>query len=820
MDTKLEAVKEKREMLQCYHCGQAIEEEHLQFDDKDFCCRGCQTVYEILNENDLCGYYDLESNPGIQLKSRQFDGKFDFLDRPELKAPLLDFASEQLEKIRIYLPAIHCSSCIWLLENLAKLKEGILSSRVNFLKKTLHLDYDPRQVSLKEIAELLSTIGYAPDFSLKQTEKKTKKGSSEALPLRIGVAGFAFGNIMLLSFPEYFGFEGLSDEGIRQFISYFNFFLALPVVFYCAIPYYQSAFKALRKRFINIDFPIVLGIAALFFRSSYEVLSQSGAGYFDSLAGLLFFLLVGRWFQSRTYESMSFERDYKSYFPIAVQKEEAGKNIPTAIKALRPGDRIIIRSGELIPADSRLLEGDARIDYSFVSGEQEPIRIDAGALIYAGGRQSGGQLRLEVVKDVSQSYLTSLWNASENDQGSRHEALVQKISRHFTVVILSIAFLSLAYWLWADSTKALNAFSAVLIVACPCALSMATPFTLGNTMRVFGRLGFFLKNTAVVEKMAKINTLVFDKTGTITQTDKTSIHYEGEVLSEEERRWIHHISVQSTHPLSRQVASYLKDQKHSFKSGFEFLELPGKGIIAQAPGWSVRLGSYRFFQEEGLELPPLKEQKVTTSEVWVAINDRVKGRFLIKAAFRPYVAETLKSLARRFQLHLISGDSDAQREELQPFFPEGTQMLFRQKPGEKESFIKTLQEAGAHVAMIGDGLNDGIALRRAHVGIAISDDVSAFAPASDAILEGKALPYLPQLFSFSHFARQIIIAAFAISFLYNIVGLAFAVTGNLSPIFAAVLMPLSSITVVSFTTGSILLKAKWEGLWRNDLKSR
>jgi Cu+-exporting ATPase len=342
---------------------------------------------------------------------------------------------------------------------------------------------------------------------------------------------------------------------------------------------------------------------------------------------------------------------------------------------------------------------------------------------------------------------------------------------------------------------------------------MATPFTLGNTMRVFGRLGFFLKNAAVVEKLANIQTLVFDKTGTITQTDKTSVAYEGEALQVEELGWIHTISVQSTHPLSRQVAAHLKRGQTGFKKGFEFLELPGRGIVAQAPGISICLGSPRFLKEEGLVLPDFETQGATTSEVWVAINGKVKGRFLIKAAFRPQAAETLQSLSTSYQLHLISGDSDAQKNELAPLFPEGTQMLFRQKPGEKDAFIRSLQQKGQKVAMIGDGLNDGIALRRANVGIAISDDVSAFAPASDAILDGKALPYLPQLLSFSGFARRIIIAAFSISFLYNIVGLAFAVTGNLSPIFAAILMPLSSITVVSFTTGSILLMAKWRGLW-------
>ena len=241
---------------ECYHCGGPIEEEHIHIHDKDFCCLGCQTVFEILSENDLCEYYDLEKNPGIKLKARQFEGKFDYLENPEIKAKLIDFASDDREKVRLSLPAIHCSSCIWLLENLAKLSEGIISSRVNFLSKELRLDYNPQETSLQKIAELLTTIGYEPEFSLEDYEGKKGKKISNGLVLRVGVAGFSFGNIMLLSFPEYFGFEGLSDESIRVFIGYLNLVLALPVVLFCATPYYESAFKALRKGFINIDFPI------------------------------------------------------------------------------------------------------------------------------------------------------------------------------------------------------------------------------------------------------------------------------------------------------------------------------------------------------------------------------------------------------------------------------------------------------------------------------------------------------------------------------------------------------------------------------------
>jgi len=797
---------------ECYHCGGPIEDEHIQIHEKDFCCLGCQTVYEILSENDLCEYYDLEKNPGIRLKARQFEGKFDYLDNADIKTKLLDFASDEREKVRLSLPAIHCSSCIWLLENLAKLSDGIISSRVNFLRKELRLDYNPQETSLKKIAELLTTIGYEPEFSLQDYEGKQGKKISNGLVLRVGVAGFSFGNIMLLSFPEYFGFEGLSDESIRTFIGYLNLVLALPVVLYCSTPYYESAYKSLRKGFINIDFPIVLGIAALFLRSVYELISNTGAGYFDSLAGLLFFLLVGRWFQSRTYESLSFERDYKAYFPVAVGKWIKGEIISTPINDLDCGDHIMIRNQELIPADSRLIEGDARIDYSFVSGEIEPMKVGRGELVYAGGRQMGSQVRLEVIKPVSQSYLTSLWNeAGEEKADLSKEATINKISKNFTIVVLFIAFSALAYWLVFDSSKALNAFSAVLIVACPCALSMATPFTLGNVMRVFGRNGFYLKNALVVETLADVNELVFDKTGTITQTGKNKVSFEGAELTEEEKKMVALLTSQSTHILSRQILDFLKLAPSKSSQISNYVELPGLGIKAQITSNELLLGSAAFLQNHGIE-DIQAQHSISGSEVWLAVDGELKGRFVIKAEYRKNIKDTIAQLNANYSLSLISGDTDQQRQELEGIFPSNTPMFFKQSPGDKEKYILGKKSDGHKVAMIGDGLNDGIALRSSHAGIAISDDVNTFTPASDAILDGKNLHLLPSLLSFSKIGKRIIYAAFGISFSYNIVGLAFAVTGNLTPIFAAILMPLSSITVVSFATFSITSLAKWRKL--------
>lgn len=345
----------------CYHCGELCEDELVEFDSKPFCCNGCKMVYEILNENDLCNYYDLQNTPGINLKSRNFDQKFGYLDNVDIQKKLLDFSSDSVNKITFFIPVIHCSSCIWLLEHLDRLREGITYSRVNFVRKEVSIDFDPVVISLKTIVELLATIGYEPEINLQNATKSKSKKENRKLYLQIGVAGFAFGNIMMLSFPEYFGFEGL-DESVQSFITYINILISLPVVFYSASGYFISAYKGLQQKYINIDVPITIGVVALFVRSLYEILSQSGPGYLDSLAGLIFFLLIGKWFQSRTYDSLSFERDYKSYFPLAVSRISEDGSEMVQITELKENDLIEVRNQEIIPGDAELVSTEASID--------------------------------------------------------------------------------------------------------------------------------------------------------------------------------------------------------------------------------------------------------------------------------------------------------------------------------------------------------------------------------------------------------------------------------------------------------------------------
>lgn len=799
-DTKIKST------LLCYHCGDVCKDSSINIDEKYFCCSGCKTVYEILNQNQLCTYYNLDNFPGISQKNYQFK-KFDYLDDLQTVNKLIDFKDDKLTKVTFFIPQMHCSSCIWLLENLNKLNPNIIHSSVNFVRKELAVKYLNEKISLRDIVILITSIGYEPQISLESVERKSTVKSNKSLYYKIGIAGFGFGNIMLLSFPEYLSMD-LSETIFRKFFGYLNLILSLPVFLYSASDYFILAYKGLRKKIINIDVPLSLGIMVLFFRSAYEVLILHGAGYFDSLSGLVFFLLIGRLLQEKTYDALNFERDYKAYFPLAVtiKQNEIEKSIP--VSNLMIGNRIIIRQNEIIPADSILMNGDGLIDYSFVTGESNPVHKVSGEIIYAGGRQTVSAIELEVIKEVSQSYLTQLWNndAFNKKIESKFTSFSNSVSKYFTIIVLAIAFIAAVIWYPINSATALNVFTAVLIVACPCALALSTPFTLGNTMRIFGRNRFYLKNSSVVEKMAKINSIVFDKTGTITEPGKSDIIYHGKVLTPDQLKIIKSLVRNSTHPISKKIFDSIDEV--DFYPVTKYTEEIGKGISGIVYGHIVKIGTSEFLNH----LETGKNNNVLQTKTFVSIDSEFIGEFILLNSYRETISETIKNLSKRFQLSLLSGDNAGEKENLLRIFENENQLHFKQSPEDKLTFIKNLQERNKKVLMIGDGLNDAGALSQSDIGIAVTNDITNFTPACDAILDSKQLRLIPDFLKFSKTSLYIIYINFIISFIYNFVGLSFAVQGKLSPLVAAVLMPLSSISVVLVATLSTNFIAKKRGL--------
>ena len=763
-----------------------------------------------MNENNLCTYYDLDKSPGIKAKGKFSSARFAYLDDINTAKKLVQFSSDTQINSTFYLPQIHCSSCVFLLENLHRIEPGIIKSQTNFLRKEVFIISDPRQISLRKVVELLAFIGYEPDISLNDSSKKRSFSFNRNKIYKIGVAGFCFANIMMLSFPEYFSSGIIEQSGLRETFTWLNLALSLPVLFFSASGFFMSAWKGIRQGFLNIDAPIALAILVAFGRSYYEIITQSGAGFLDSGTGIVFFMLIGRWFQDKTYSALSFERNYRSYFPLGVTviKGEEEKNIP--VTGLKKGDRIIIRNEEMIPADAILLKGVARVDYSFVSGENTPVEKMNGELIYAGGKQLGGAIELDVVNEVSQSYITQLWNndifhAPKNITGS----FIHPWSRYFTLVLFSIALAAVIFWWIKAPANILPVLSSVLLVACPCSLLLSATFTYGNMLRIFGKNKLYLKNAGVIETLSKTDTIVFDKTGTITQGHSAAVVYQGTPLTENEKVIIKNITEQSSHPLSKIIASYITIAKEKALNVEAFKEFTGQGIEAVVNKVPVKMGSASFIAQQH---PGLISYD-TGTHVHLLINDVHMGRFSVSNNYRDGLPEMLHGIkSMKYDLHVLSGDNDSEKDNLQHLFGKETILRFQRSPQEKLEYIRALQQKNKNVLMLGDGLNDAGALMQSNVGIAVSDNTSRFTPACDAILDGACIGRIDKLLSYAKAGKKIVTASFILSILYNIVGLSFAVSAGLSPLVAAILMPVSSISIILFVTLLSNIVAKRKGL--------
>ncbi len=777
--------------LACDHCGEPCPSRDITIGDKQFCCEGCRTVYDILQSNGLCKYYEIDENAGISLRGKRREA-YAYLDDPEVRDKLINFSDGVRTRITFFLPQIHCASCIWLLENLYKLNDGVLESRVNFLKKELHLTFDESISSLRQITELLASIGYAPAINFSDLTSDKKPVADRSFYYKMGVAGFAFGNIMLLSFPEYLGLDRVVDTTFSRLFGYLNILLALPVVFYSAQDYLRSAWLGLKQRELNIDVPIALGVATLFFRSVFEILTQTGAGYLDSLGGLIFFLLIGKWFQQRTYHNISFERDYRSYFPIAATRKEGLRRVPVSLDKLVPGDAIFVRHQEIIPADSILMKGQARIDYSFVTGESDPVLIPEGEKVFAGGRQLGQTIELHVIKKVSQSYLTQLWNeeAFKKQKDTRASELANRVGKYFTIIILLIAFTTLFYWMGRDLPTAINAFTAVLIIACPCAVALAIPFIFGNVLRILGRQRFYLKNTQVIEALESIDTFIFDKTGTLTVRNQGQVSFQGQPLQAEEKAIVRALTQHSTHPLSQLLFQSLPPSPGDHQIELtDWEEVTGLGIKARFNGSPVLLGSAAFTGAAGED---------AAKGVYLKLGESPRGYFRIDQSVRFGAENVLAYFRQQGTTFLLSGDNEREKKLFQPLFPKPEQMRFRQEPKDKLEFIRECQQKAHKVLMLGDGLNDAGALRQSDVGIVVTENTNNFTPASDAIIHADSFFRLPVFLTFARKSIRLVYGAYAFALIYNTIGLSFAVRGALSPVVAAILMPLSSISIVLF----------------------
>ena len=783
----------------CRHCGDSVDRAAIVTTAGTFCCGGCESVFSLLAQYGMTAFYTCDVRPGTSQRASgdKDPGRFAALDDADVARRFVTPRANGVSRVVFPVPSMHCASCLWLLEQLWRFDAGIVRSEANLMNRTVAVEFHPEEISLRSVAEQLASLGYEP--VLDQEPAAGVPAVRRSLYLKIGVAGFAFGNVMLFSIPRYANGAPLPAT-FQELFGILNLAFSLPVLFYSASDYFRSAWSAARARTITLDVPIALGLAVLFGRSAVEILIGSGEGFLDSFSGLVFFLLIGKLFQQKAFESIAFERTVQSFLPLSVRVEHEDGVVLTRVEALRPGDTIAIRPQEVVPADSVLLDDHGAIDYAFVTGEQVPVNVERGALVQAGGRVTDHTLRMAVARAVSHSRLAGLWSNPVFEQEKAHwlTSLLARFGWWFTVIAMTLAVVGAIAW-WPDGRKAAEVATAVLMIACPCAFTLAAPMTLGTAMGVMGRAGFYLKNSAVALDLSRVDTIAFDKTGTLT-TAAAEATVTASGFSDADWRLVRQLAAHSVHPVSRAIAGSLVDNR----AASDVTETSGRGVSGVIDGHRVVIGAASFVA--AVTGHAIAGESGADLVTWAAVDSHAPGTIRLSAPDRPGMPAATAEVATRYTTWLLSGDHATEAPRWAAAF--GDRMKFRQSPEDKLATVRAEQAARHRVAMIGDGLNDAGALAAADVGIAVSDETACLVPACDAVIRGDQLPQLPVFLAYTRRARRVIMLCFGVSIAYNWLGLSLALAGRLTPLATAILMPVSSLTIVALSIGLMRQGAK------------
>lgn len=777
----------KSTILPCAHCGTSPGENPVLALGQVFCCNGCRSVYQILNEGGLCGYYKVGGQPFKPTEKKE-DGDVASWNLMQKEFTLYESADKVT--VLYHIPDMHCSSCIWLLEKLPQLEKGILGSRVDFGKKQLTVTYNPKKTTFGLLVALLISVGYTPSLIPEDRREEKTRHDRKTLS-RLGVAGFCAGNIMLFSFPQYLGLDAATQNDFSQMFNMLNLGLSIPLLFYCGGDYIREFVTAFRFRTISVKVSLALGMGTLWLRSVYEIASGAGIGYFDSLAGLVFFLLLGTWLQNRTFDHLRFGEKARHFFPLVAKVKTAEGFGYKRVSELIPGDRLWVNSGEILPADAILMSVTASIDYAYVTGESTPSAKVAGEMIYGGGRNAGDAISLEVIKTFEQGRFNEIWKSAEQttDHKTQTAEWERKISAIFLATTLLIAAFTLLYGLFFRPENIWFPVVAVLMVACPCALALAPPFAYNIVANKLAAMGLFLRKTEVVGILGDTKNMVFDKTGTITDPDKTDVMIP-DSFSATQKDMLRAFAFCSNHPISRALSQDVVGRPICQIENFA--EIAGRGIRGECGGQILKLGNAAWvgkqIQEPGM--------------VYFSVNEKILPGIEVKNAYREGLSETLQALKdRKISLQLSTGDGNKQRaaveNDLGPWFDS---MWFEQLPGEKAALVKVLRKQGKTI-MVGDGLNDAGALKAGDVGMVISENTNNFTPEADAILLAKNIRKLPEMLDLTRKANTVVKETFFISLIYNSAALTLAATGGLTPLIAAIIMPVGSSVLMLYAWG-------------------
>jgi Cu2+-exporting ATPase len=759
-------------------------------------------VYEIVHAAGLTGYYaHREQGQAVPARSATASRKYQELDDASFQSQHCRVEPSGDKSVELLLEGVHCSACVWLVERVGRVVSGVTSSRLDLSRNVVTLSWDDAHTQLSAIARGLESLGY-PAHASSEDATLLARARDRDLLLRLGIAGAAAGNVMLMAFALYSGaFSGM-EASYQALFRGASLAIATPTVFWAGAVFLRGRWAALRTRTPHMDLPVSVGILAGYAGGAVNTLTGRGEIYFDSLCTLIFLLLIGRYLQhSHHRRSTSQSELLLALAPQSAHLAEGDSERDVPAVSVAPQAIVRVAAGERIPVDGVVARGGASIDTSLLSGEPMPVDAQVGDRVYAGTTCTSGEIWLRVESAGSATRLGRLMATVETTQRQRAPIvrLADRVAGHFVVGILIVAVLTFGIWLHMDAAHAVDHVVALLVVTCPCALGMATPLAVSAALGRAARQGILFKGGEFMEELARPALIVFDKTGTLTLGQPELVAWLGDAAWQAPLRAV---EARSGHPLARSIQRAFPANDLPVEA---LQELPRGGISAQVAGETLLVGSPSLVAERLGRLPGWAEKLVEIhaaagrTPVLVAAGGAVKAVAAFGDTVRPEARSSLEQLAKLgFRFHILSGDhqSVVDRVALELGVPIDD-ARGGQTPEAKLERIAQLRRAGHRVIMVGDGVNDAGAMAAATVGIAVHGGAETCLRAADVFATRGGLGPILEAVEGSRRALAAIRRGIAISLAYNVAGVGLAALGVLSPLLAAIMMPLSSISVVS-----------------------
>ncbi|NUN16201.1 MAG: heavy metal translocating P-type ATPase [Myxococcales bacterium] len=789
----------------CSHCGLVVPTAFLQANNPlQFCCQGCETVYAVIHEQGLDRYYALRGDANETGRPVKLSGRtYAEFDEPSFLALYAQRRTDELISVHLYLQGIHCAACLWLVERVASTMDGVIDVRLDIGRSSVHITYAPAVVRLSHIAQRLDSVGY-PSHPFRGADREfLRRKEDRALLMRIGVAGAVAGNVMLLALALYSGMFSDMEAEYSSFFRWVSLVVTLPSVLWSASVFYRGAWAGLRARLLHMDLPISIGILTGFVWGAYNTIVGRGEIYFDSLAVLVFLLLVGRWLQQRQKRRATDATElFFALAPSTARLVDNGIVRDVPIESITPGMVVEVRPGDFIPVDGDVTDGTSAVDCAVLTGEAIPVWVQAGDKVNAGTTNVSGRLRIVATGTGEQTRVGKLLLLVEEAMRKKAPivAMADRISAYFVAVVLVLAAVTIAMWWSTDVGLAIDHAVALLIVTCPCALGLATPLAVSAAIGKAARHGILIKGEDVLERLARKGTIWFDKTGTLTEGRLSVSRWVGD------DKWkpiVRAMENHSGHPIARGLVAGLPEDPTVVLSNVR--ETFGGGLEADFGRQKVIVGNPNFVQARcGGAFPdwvtqlldgPRAEAKTT---VLVASEGIVRAAIELTDPVRHDAVDCVRSLETAgYQIGILSGDDERVVSTVGSQLAISPERCFgRQTPEQKLEHIRRAAKQ-TNTFMVGDGVNDAGALAEASVGIGVHGGAEACLTAADVYLARDGIALVADLVEGSRRTMRVIRRNVLFALSYNLLGVVLSMTGLINPMIAAILMPFSSLTVVS-----------------------